>query len=80
MTVTELWKHVAYHCRVSRRSPNTIAFYEDGVLALRRFLEATECPQDLGELTTIQLSQRPAKTTLGPAYRRGASITGQPAL
>jgi integrase/recombinase XerD len=55
MTIRELWEPFAYHCRVSRRSSSTIRFYDSGVKSLELYFAASECSNDLCDLTVHDL-------------------------
>jgi integrase/recombinase XerD len=55
MTIRELWEPFAYHCRVSRRSSSTIRFYDSGVKSLELYFAASECSNDVCDLTVHDL-------------------------
>jgi integrase/recombinase XerD len=53
-TFTEVWEQFAYHCRVKRRSSNTLTYYGTTAKALAGFLE-TEGIADLEHLSVTHL-------------------------
>jgi integrase/recombinase XerD len=55
MTIRELWEPFAYHCEVSRRSSSTIRFYDSGVKSLETYFAASECSNDMCDLTVHDL-------------------------